>query len=50
MLLNNLWEKTVLDCLLSVDFHLIRTIKQLLDSDWPANILARLNFWAQEIN
>ena len=23
-------------------------IMQLLDSDWPANIVAGLNFWVQE--
>ena len=30
------------------DFQFMCTIVQLLDFDWPANILARLNFRAQE--
>ena len=32
----------------SLDFQFTCTITQLLDSDWPANILAKLNFRAQE--
>ena len=32
----------------SLDFQFICATMQLLDSDWPANILAGLNFQAQE--
>ena len=31
-----------------LDFQLFRTIMQLLDFDWPANILAGWHFQAQE--
>ena len=31
-----------------LDFQLFRTITQLLDFDWPANILAGWHFRAQE--
>jgi len=42
------YSKSNLNCLVSPNFQLFRTITQLLGSDSTANILAGLNFQAQE--
>jgi len=52
MLLSNLWENLQQNgfkiVCFTLDFQFFCTIMQLFDSDWPANILAALNFRAQE--
>ena len=35
-------------CLENIAIGCFYMIMQLLNSDWPVNILAVLNFWAQE--
>ena len=41
-------KKLILIVCFSLDFQLFRTIMQLLDSDWPANILAGVHSQTQE--